>query len=122
VLFITPILFSGGSGHKATLTFQGGLINTHGADAFEQAPCILSIADYNLNKTVNIYPNPVQNNLTINTPTNFTKLELYTITGKKVLEQDFTTQLNTTNLSKEVYLLKLYTKNGRIAIKKIVKQ
>jgi hypothetical protein len=35
ILFITPILLDGGFNHRATLTFQGGLIETHGADAFE---------------------------------------------------------------------------------------
>jgi len=122
ILFITPFVFDGLPTKRATLTFQGGLIATHGADAFEQAPCLLSVADYNLNNIVSIYPNPVKNKLNITTNTKFTKLELYTITGKRVIQQEFTTAINTTHLSKGVYLLKLYTKNGQVAIKKVVKQ
>ena len=121
ILYIAPYSFLV-TGTRATLTFQGNLIDTHGSDAFEQTPCVLSVEEFNLNNTVSIYPNPVQDQLIISTATNFNKLELYTITGKKVFQSAFTETINTSQLAKGVYFLKLYTKNNGIAVKKLVKR
>lgn len=67
-----------------------------------------------------IYPNPVSNLLTVKSNQKIDKLELYSILGKKVKVKEFSNNLNISNLSSGLYLLKIYSGNNSIS-KKIVK-
>ena len=62
------------------------------------------------------YPNPVQTNLHVEIPTQFSEVELkiYNQLGQKVLQTDLTSESNTINvssLSSGIYLLKISTGN-----------
>jgi hypothetical protein len=71
-----------------------------------------------------ILPNPFNNFLSITTSDNrLYKITLYDITSRKLLQQSFTnsTSLNTSQLSKAIYIYELRTKNGVIKNGKVVK-
>lgn len=122
VLFITPYLVDGGFNHRATLTFQGGLIDTYGADAFEQVEaCTLGVGENDLD-VVQVYPNPVGDVLRVKTRDTYTKLIVYDLTGKTVLEQDYTSTIDTSRLKKGLYVLKLIAYDNHAVLKKIVKE
>ena len=73
-------------------------------------------------KQVNIYPNPATKQIKIQSANNqITKIEVYSLIGKKLLEQ--TENLDTIsieNLSKGVYLIRVYSED-KFIIKKVIK-
>lgn len=71
-----------------------------------------------LSQTTSLYPNPVTDMLTIDSEIPLTKIEIYSIIGKKV--KDVYTNFNSIlfgNLSYGVYIVKIYAQNGFISIK-----
>lgn len=82
---------------------------------------IVNIDTY-IDAIANIYPNPVENRLTIEEKSNvlINNIDVYSILGKKI----FSTSKNTIDMSKfnkGVYLLKIKLQNGKNAVKKIIK-
>ena len=70
--------------------------------------------------TLRIYPNPVKNELFIDSNSPITKAEIYSITGALLLsESNVSNKLNVSTLAQGMYLLKIYTGNG-VAVKKVV--
>ena len=88
---------------------------------FENTSTVLGVERYNL-LTVNLYPNPATNILTIDSEIPLTKVEIYSILGKKVKEinSDFNS-IPTHNLSNGVYHIRMHSENG-IATKKMIKK
>ena len=83
----------------------------------------LSIEDFNENN-VNLYPNPVKNNLTIELKSNVdTNIEIYNILGKRVFTNliNKTSNLNLQDLKTGIYIVKI-TQNNSTITKKLVKQ
>ena len=75
-----------------------------------------SIADVESNN-VSVYPNPANNVINVNSTSNISNVEVYTITGQKV--GDFTANSNsiaisTSNLTSGLYLMQIHTENGVI--------
>ena len=72
-----------------------------------------------------IYPNPIANQLSVESDDLVKRVEIYTILGAKVFEQAYTNQskvnINATLLPKGMLVVKVYGKNG-IVEKKIVKE
>ena len=71
-----------------------------------------------------LYPNPVSNMLNISSEENISSVELLNVIGQRISTQDVnakTTKINTENLVKGVYFVKVNTDNGS-AITKIVKK
>lgn len=65
--------------------------------------------------SVNVYPNPANNTLYVNATSNISKIEVFNTLGQKVMTvsaNDNHAKLNTSNLSKGMYMLKLHTDNG----------
>ena len=82
----------------------------------------LGIDDELLTQSINLYPNPVTNILTIDSEIPLTKVEIYSMLGKKVKEiNSGFTSIRTRNLSNGVYIFKIYSENG-IATKKLIKK
>ncbi len=81
----------------------------------------LRIPDEVLTETVILYPNPFTNTLTINSGIPLTKVEIYSVTGRKVKEvnSDFNS-IQTNNLSNGVYVVRMFSENGMTA-KKLIK-
>ena len=69
------------------------------------------------NNNVSVYPNPANNVINVNSTSNISNVEIYTITGQKV--GDFTansnhTAISTSNLTNGLYLMRIHTENGVI--------
>ena len=81
-----------------------------------------SLADDTFSEdTISVYPNPFQNSIYINTlSTAINKYEIYDLLGHKIEEKSFqSNDIKTGNLTRGIYLLKLYTNKGFI-VKKII--
>lgn len=83
----------------------------------------LSINDLKKNN-ITIYPNPIQDNLTVKSPTEIKFIEIYSIAGERVLyktvnSKNYNTSL--VHLKPGNYILKINTKN-EVQIKKIIKK
>lgn len=85
----------------------------------------LTVNDLEINQNYNfkIFPNPTKDKLNIKliSKLTFSKVEIYNLIGERVLESN-KEALNISNLPKGVYVLKLYTKEGKILTKKIIKE
>ena len=80
------------------------------------------IEDELLAASIRMYPNPVNDVLTIESDFRLTKIEIYSIVGSKVKEiyMDFSS-IQTGHLSKGIYILKIHSEKG-IATKKFTKE
>ncbi|PQJ78372.1 T9SS type A sorting domain-containing protein [Polaribacter porphyrae] len=83
---------------------------------------VASIDDVELGKHIKIYPNPFKNNITIDnfSNENVALSIIYTSLGKSI-KSSSENILNTKDLSKGVYFLKIRFSSGKHIIKKIVK-
>jgi|GEM_PF-1158198 len=83
---------------------------------------ILAVEAFNLGDAVSVFPNPVSETLTISTTSNinFTKAEIYSIHGQKLVETS-ATQINLSDFSTGIYFVKVISAQGSIT-KKIIKE
>ncbi|MDG1729333.1 MAG: T9SS type A sorting domain-containing protein [Algibacter sp.] len=73
--------------------------------------------------TVRLYPNPVIDVLKVNVlGRNISKIEIYSILGKRVLSIDKRQSINVSSLTPGVYISKIYGDNNTIATKRFIKQ
>ncbi len=79
----------------------------------------LSTADYQLNAKTQLYPNPANELLFVKSDTTIDTIEVYTISGRKVLQQAYSQQVNLSSLSSGVYLIKLIAADKH-AVKKLI--
>lgn len=75
----------------------------------------VAVKEYDNN--ISVYPNPANNVINVNSTSNISNVEVYTITGQKV--GDFTANntniaINTSNLTNGLYLMQIHTENGVI--------
>lgn len=102
------------------------LHNNYGGDAYYDNIKInetdLSIGDVSTSQ-IDVYPNPVENDFTINLPQNekIKSVEVYNVSGQKLLEST-TAKTSVQLLSKGVYIVKIATENGKSYSKKIIKK
>jgi hypothetical protein len=117
VLFITPFVADQGFNHRATLTFQGGLIETYGADAFEQVEaCTLGVGEYGLD-VVEVYPNPVTTTLHVIAKTPIDSVVVYNLLGQEVLRSKMgagalTETIDMSGFESGVYLVRVFVGGG----------
>ncbi len=83
---------------------------------------VLNVGNEQLENSLLIYPNPVLNILTIDSKTPLSKVEIYSVLGKKVKEinTDFKS-IPINNLSNGMYFLKIYSTKDYV-VKKILKK
>lgn len=80
----------------------------------------LNTIDIAANEIV-VYPNPVKDNLYINSQTEINRVEVYNIFGQKVYQNEGQlSQVDLSNLNSGIYLVQLYN-NEKVITKKIVK-
>lgn len=89
-------------------------------------PTVLSTKDIELEKKVKLYPNPVRENLTIETPTELLeKVTIFNALGKKVKSIDFTKtssrKVDFSTLGNGVYFIRLKSLDGNSILRKIIK-
>ena len=89
-------------------------------DTFESSQT-LSMDEWLLMQAITIYPNPVNDVLTIVSEIPLTKVEIYSAIGKKVKEiyTDFNA-IATDRLSNGVYFIRIHSENGSLT-KKLIK-
>lgn len=79
----------------------------------------LSTNDFNKSKVI-IYPNPIQNELHIETGEVVNSVEIFDLLGKQMLNSK-DKNIDVSGLQKGIYLVKINTKNGTL-VEKIIKQ
>lgn len=71
----------------------------------------------------NIYPNPVNDALTVFSSHNpILRIEIFDASGKKVYSQAYKDAINVSSFSKGLYLLKVYDINAKVSVFKIIKK
>lgn len=83
---------------------------------------LLETREIKLNKQLNIYPNPFNNEIVIQSNNKEMSIEIYNVAGQKVLSFYNQEKINTSSLKSGVYLIKIQDKNGNNYIEKIVKK
>lgn len=89
-----------------------------------QDSSILSVDDFIEENSFTLFPNPVTNTLTISTTTAFDSFEIYTVTGKKVINkkvENSSESIDVHNLASGVYILKVISENS-ILQRKFIKR
>ena len=91
----------------------------------------LSSSSFNVNNSIEIFPNPTKNKLYIsflNDKRTITKLSVFSLVGQKIIDLEIQLNENTkryeadiSNLNSGMYLFKVYFSDGVISTKKIVK-
>lgn len=83
---------------------------------------INNIAKY----SVELYPNPAKDVVNIQTKQNVTSIEIYDVSGKKVMENTFQNsdekKMNVTQLPKGLYIMKIYYEKGLLSTEKLIKK
>lgn len=84
-----------------------------------------TINEFNQNdKTVSIYPNPSTSEVFVKSSENISKIELFDIRGRKVIQQNnlnkLDTQFDIEHFDEAMYILNIYTKD-RVIVKKLIK-
>lgn len=73
--------------------------------------------------SVRLYPNPVRDVLNIEAEDrNVSKIEVYSMLGKRVLSADNTKSVNVSSLSRGVYISKIFGDDSSISTKRFVKE
>jgi hypothetical protein len=108
--------------HRFTLKFTGPVVQDH-PDVFNHPECsmateeLVKIEDY-----IEVYPNPFTNKLTIQSPLHFDTINLYDVTGKLILTQEYQTTIEVKGISQGVYFLHLIDNEGAKVVKKVVRE
>ena len=68
-----------------------------------------------------MYPNPVKNTLFITSQDTIKSVEIYNITGQRVIKANNTLQVNTAALRSGVYMVRLTNQTGGVSVKKLIK-
>ena len=108
--------------HRFTITFAGQAKIDH-PDLFEHPDCLLATNNQAIaSKNVNVYPNPFNEIININSNIALAKTEIYNILGERVFNEPFNNQIDTSFLGVGVYFLRLYDNENGVYIRKIVKR
>ncbi len=82
------------------------------------------IPETELMSHVNIYPNPAQTNVTVETPANISRMILVSLTGSKILttgiQSGNAVNMDVSSLSEGAYILLFYTSQGFAGSKKLI--
>lgn len=107
---------------NAGIGFYGNWLKDASTIYSEDCKSALGIDDEILNEAITLYPNPVSDILTIDSEIPLTKVEVYSMLGKKVKEinSDFTS-IPIDNLSNGVYIVRMHSENG-VVNRKIIKK
>jgi hypothetical protein len=82
----------------------------------------LSIEDAFLRDNISVYPNPTKSFINIELSNNISieKITLIDLTGKVILNNNFTNKLDVSSLPRGLYLLKIQSDKGNVTTKKVI--
>lgn len=108
------------------ITVTGGRLNINNAIELLMDECeVMSVSDQNSNISVEIYPNPVGNQLSINVDGNkfIQKIQIYAMDGKLVKNQHnlISNSVDVSSLPKGVYNIRIQLENQKTVTKKFIK-
>ncbi len=83
--------------------------------------CTLNNQTFQQSK-ITLYPNPTKSILNITTSVPIQKTILYSMLGKKVLEENYKESLDIGNLARGIYVIKLYNEDNEVYVDKVVKE
>ncbi|OUS02841.1 hypothetical protein A9Q86_01975 [Flavobacteriales bacterium 33_180_T64] len=89
--------------------------------AYEFGAPSLGVEDNVLLQDFKLYPNPVRNILNIKIEDTLEKIEMYSVLGRKITESKLTS-VDVSSLASGVYVLKVYTQNGKVGVKRFIKK
>ncbi|WP_196886253.1 T9SS type A sorting domain-containing protein [Aureivirga sp. CE67] len=69
-----------------------------------------------------IKPNPAKNTISIQTEKQISKIEIFDITGKKIIQKYNTDQINVQNLENGIYFIKIFNSRNNIITEKFIKE
>ncbi|MDI9257877.1 T9SS type A sorting domain-containing protein [Flavobacterium sedimenticola] len=73
--------------------------------------------------TIELFPNPTKNQLTINSKQNINHIELYDVLGKKLQKNEISNNfIDVSNWTKGIYIIKVFFQNGKYAHAKFIKE
>ena len=100
----------------------GGLAVTKYIDYVVGQDCELGVNNFELTNSIKLYPNPAKGILHIDSNhLSISKIEFYSIIGNKISERKENYNLiNIADLSRGVYLLKVYVENDKVVIKRLI--
>lgn len=82
---------------------------------------ILSVDDYDLSNKIQLYPNPTNNIITVNSDFEIDNLEVYDLFGKIIISIENSKTINIKDLTSGMYFIKIYS-DDKFGTKKILKQ
>jgi Leucine-rich repeat (LRR) protein len=91
-----------------------------GSNVFYSADCALGTSDSEQFRAV-IYPNPVQNILTIESKESILSIEIYSMLGKLLASEKGVSHIDFSTYTKGIYFLKIDTEKGAV-FQKVVKE
>lgn len=94
-------------------------ITTTGGVPAACATTVLGVNDHQL--IVGLYPNPVQHELTIDTPKTIQKTEIFSLTGQLIQTDYSKTAVPVSALSKGMYVLKITLEDGSLSTERFIK-
>ena len=107
--------------YACKFAYAGGLVVTKWYTYTVGDTCQLGVSESELNSSIKLYPNPASSFLNIESSLlPVSKVEFYSVLGKKIMETPNIEAINIQNLSSGIYMVKLYTENGASATKKLV--
>ena len=86
-----------------------------------------AVIDIALDQSINIYPNPVENILTVNfsnADISNLNISMVDVAGKVVIDQPVTrstVELNVSQFAPGAYIIRVQNKDGKMAIREIIK-
>ncbi len=81
-----------------------------------------NISDMAFRSSISLYPNPMNDELTIKSDSTIDYISIYNLLGELILDKNKTNTLDVSELNSGVYLIKIVNQFNQIAFKKIIKE
>mgnify|MGYP001610504454 CR=1 FL=1 len=69
-----------------------------------------------------IFPNPANEKIKFITTEKIKEVQIYDITGKLILKENFVNEINVTSFQAGLFLIKVYFENGIVLVNKLIKE
>ena len=119
-LKIAAYLLDGNGGSNLIVESPTQIVNS----AYNEKLVTCSTASINdvVDSNFTIYPNPANNIVNISSDSSFEKIEVFSITGKKVYGEKYIQAIPVNSLKSGIYILKAISNDGKIITRKLIKE